>query len=92
MRVVAGDKARRHIAESGGAVYLWPRAVRCCGGRRHVLEASTHPPGRAVELVYEEPGLALHATPGLVRPAELHLELSRRGRLQAFWNGQSWIG
>jgi hypothetical protein len=92
VRIVAADEARRQIAERGGTVYLWPRPVRCCGGRGYVLDASFHRPDRAFELVHSEPGLAIHALQGLVRPRELHLELSGSGRLQAFWDGQSWIG
>jgi hypothetical protein len=92
VKIVAGSTTRRYIAENGGAVYVWPRTIRCCGGRRYALDAAVRPPSRPVELVHEEPGLAVHATQGLVRPTELHLELSRRGRLEAFWDGQSWIG
>lgn len=92
MHIVAAAETRRRIAESGGAVYVWPHALRCCGGRSHVLDAAFRPPERTFELVHAEPGLALYATPGLVRPRELHLELSRSGEPKAFWNGQPWIG
>jgi glycine/D-amino acid oxidase-like deaminating enzyme len=36
-------------------------------------------------------GSTFHSA-GLVLPDELHFELSRRGRLQTYWNGQAWIG
>lgn len=92
VRIVAAAETRRRIAERGGALYVWPRAIRCCGGRAHVLEAAFQPPARTFEPVHSEPGLTLYATPGLVRPQELHLELSRGGEPRAFWDGQSWIG
>ena len=50
------------------------------------------PPDRAFELVHAADGFRVFATPGLVEPEELHLELSRRGQLRAYWNGQGWIG
>jgi hypothetical protein len=46
----------------------------------------------AFELVHAADGFRVFATPGLVQPEELHLELSRRGKLRAYWNGQGWIG
>jgi xanthine/CO dehydrogenase XdhC/CoxF family maturation factor len=92
MRLVAGERTLAHVAANGGAVYLWPRSSRCCGGRMHVLEAALQPPDRVFEVVHAEAGIAVHATPGLARPDEIQLELSRQGRLEAFWNGQSWIG
>ena len=57
-----------------------------------MLESATEPPDRAFELVHAADGFRVFATPGLVEPEELHLELSRRGRLRAYWNGQGWIG
>ena len=57
-----------------------------------MLEASTRRPDLAFDRVHEEQGIAVWATPGLVEPDELHLEVDRRGELRAFWNGQSWIG
>ena len=83
---------REHISEKGGAVYVWPKGTRCCRGRTFVLESSTEPPNREFELVHAADGFQLFATPGLVEPDEIHLELSRRGKLEAYWNGQAWIG
>jgi hypothetical protein len=57
-----------------------------------VLESATEPPAREFELVHAADGFRVYATPGLVEPEELHLELSRRGKLRAYWNGQAWIG
>lgn len=92
MRLVVQPAARDHIDTHGGSVYVWPRGTRCCRGRTFVLESATEPPDRDVELVHAADGFRVFATPGLVEPDELHFELSRRGRLRAFWNGQGWIG
>ena len=92
MKLVVGPSVREHVEARGGAVYVWPERIGCCRGRTHVLEVATEPPAREVELVHAADGLQVFATPGLVEPDELHLELSRRGRLRAFWNGQGWIG
>ena len=45
-----------------------------------------------IEQIHTEQDLAIWAMKGLAAPAELHLDLSRRGALRAFWNGQAWIG
>jgi len=92
VRLVAEQLALQHVADRGGAVYLWPRGFRCCAGRSYVLEASTRPPDRAFHLVLEERGISVWTTPGLVEPEEIHLDVDRRGQLRAFWNGQAWIG
>jgi len=75
-------------------VYVWPKGTRCCRGRTFVLESSTEPepPEREFELVHAADGFQVFATPGLREPDELHLELSRSGKLRAYWNGQGWIG
>ena len=91
MRVVAQPPVREHIEGHGGAVYLWAKRWGCCSGRTLTLESATEPPDREFELVHAADGFRVYATPGLVQPAELHLELSR-GRLAAYWNGQAWIG
>jgi hypothetical protein len=92
VRLVVQPAAREHIDADGGAVYVWPRSARCCRGRSFVLETATEPPNGTFDLVHAADGFRVFATPGLVEPEELHLELSRRGRLRAYWNGQSWIG
>jgi hypothetical protein len=92
VRLVADPIVREHIDERGGAIYVWPRRYGCCRGRTHVLEAGTEAPDRDFELVHAADGFQVFAPPGLLEPEELHLELSRRGTLRAFWNGQAWIG
>jgi hypothetical protein len=92
VRLVATSETVTHIVKRGGAVYVWPKGSRCCSGRTYVLEAATAPPERVFQQIHAEHGIEVWATPGLAAPAELHLELSRRGALRAFWDGQAWIG
>lgn len=92
MKLVVQPAVREYIESHGGSVFVWPRATRCCRGRTFLLESATEPPEREFELVHAADGFGVYATPGLVQPDELHFELSRRGRLEAFWNGQGWIG
>lgn len=92
MRLIATDKALNHVAANGGTVYLWSKETRCCGGRTAVLEVATKPGERSFERIHCEGHFEIWATKGLPVPAELHLDLGRRGALRAFWNGQAWIG
>jgi hypothetical protein len=92
VKLVVQAAVRDHIDCRGGSVYLWPRSTGCCRGRVFLLESSTEPPDREFELVHASDGFRVFATPGLAEPDEVHLELSRRGRLRAYWNGQGWIG
>jgi len=92
MKLVAGAEVRDHVREREGSVYLLVRASRCCAGKTYTLEASTEAPERELRLLHAEDGIEVHAPPGLIEPGEIHLELGRRGKLRAFWNGQAWIG
>jgi hypothetical protein len=92
MKLVVEPDVREHIDSRGGAVYVWPRLTGCCRARTFVLESDTEPPDREFDLVHAADGFRVFATPCLVEPDELHLELDRHHRLRAFWNGQAWIG
>jgi hypothetical protein len=92
VKLVVQAAAREHIDSHGGVVYVWPKGTRCCRGRTYTLETALEPPEREFELVHAADGFRVFATPGLQAPTELHFELSRRGNLRAYWNGQSWIG
>jgi hypothetical protein len=92
VKLVVEPGVREHIDSRGGSVYVWSRSTRCCRGRTFVLETATERPDRDFELVHAADGFKVFTTPGLVPPDELHFELSRRGRLQTYWNGQAWIG
>ena len=92
MRLVAEPDTLAAVREQGGRLYIWPKASRCCSGVTYTLEAGTTPPAKEFRRVHESDGIEVLATPGLIEPHELHLELKRRGTLRAFWNGQGWIG
>ncbi len=91
MRVVASDEARELIAERGGRLYVSIRAARCCGGAR-TLTATTDV---AVPDAYRRvggDGFDVLVPRVLSRlPDELHVELGRRRRLEAYWNGCAWV-
>jgi hypothetical protein len=91
VRIVAGAGTRALLQERG-VVYVAPRALRCCKGRQYVLDAELDRPDGEFELAHAADGFQVWTTPGLRLPDELHLELDRKGRVQAFWNGQGWIG
>ena len=57
-----------------------------------MLESATEAPAREFEFVHAADGFQVFATPGLLQPDELHLEVGRNGKLRAYWNGQAWIG
>jgi hypothetical protein len=92
VQLVAAPQTLQKIAEAGGDVYLWARGTRCCAGYSYDLQAATTPPERHFRRVHEEGGISVWAPPGLPEPDEVHLELGRRGKLRAYWNGQAWIG
>ena len=77
------------IRERGGALYVWPRKARCCGGTI-TLEAATDPPNKVFRRV-EAKGIDLLVPVGMALPDSLHVEISRRGRIRAFWNGLAWV-
>ena len=80
------------MPQTVGRCILWAKETRCCGKRTSVLAVATEPGTRVFEQIHSEDHLEIWATKGLVAPSELHLDLSRRGALRAFWNGQAWIG
>ena len=91
MKLVVQTAAREHIESRGHCLRLAKRQG-CCRGRSFSLESATDPPAVEFELIHAADGFQVFTTPGLVQPDELHLELSRRGKLRAYWNGQAWIG
>lgn len=89
MELVATPAVVDVIQERGGTLYVWPHKARCCGGAI-TLEAATDRPDRAFRRV-EVDGIDLFLTVGTAEPESLHLELGRRGRILAFWNGLAWV-
>lgn len=92
MKIVAAPGVRNYVETHGGSVYVWPHTTRCCRVRTITLEADTTPPEGEFELVHAADGFRLFAVPGFIEPDELELELGRRGKLRAYWNGQAWVG
>ena len=93
MQLVASRDTLQAIRDRGGALYVWPTKARCCGGTVE-LRASTERPAkvfRRVEVPGSDPGVELYLTAGMRDPESLHLELGRRGRVRAFWNGLAWV-
>lgn len=78
------------IRERGGALYVWPRKARCCGGTI-TLEAATEPPPDKVLRRVGVEGIDLFVPVGMTLPESVHVEISRRGRVRAFWNGLAWV-
>ena len=93
MDLVATEGVLEWVQARGGALYVWPRKARCCGGTVE-LRASTKRPDkvfRRLDAPRIEPGIELYLTVGMPDPESLHLELSRRGSVRAFWNGLAWV-
>ena len=87
--LVASGPAVAAIRERGGALYVWPRKARCCGGAI-TLEAATTPPDKVFRRI-DTDELELFVPIGMATPSSLHVEISRRGRIRAFWNGLAWV-
>lgn len=68
---------------------MWPRKARCCGGAL-TLEAATASPDRVFRRVAAE-AIDLFVPVGMAAPESIHIEISRRGRIRAFWNGLAWV-
>jgi hypothetical protein len=89
MRLVTSPAAAEHVRAAGGAVYVWPTRASCCGGTVE-LRASTQAPDKTFRRA-EVDGLELYLTAGMGEPDVLELDLSRRGKLRAYWNGLAWV-
>jgi len=89
-RVVATDEAGDAVRARGGRLWVWTRSSRCCGGTVRLEAATQAHVGREFRLVASEP-VELRLATAHPAPEELHVELSRRGRLDAYWNGCAWV-
>jgi len=89
IELVAAPEAVAAVARRGGALYVWPRKARCCGGAI-TLEAATEPPDRRFERVHAGT-IDVYLAAGMPSPESLHLEVRRGGRVDAFWNGLAWV-
>ena len=92
MRVVASEPARGLIAERGGSLYVRLKSGRCCGGLTRLVTSTEPAAGVEFRRVDEERGFDLFVPAQLGRlPDELHVEVDRRSRLEAFWDGCAWV-
>jgi hypothetical protein len=96
MKIRATDAVAEQVRRSGGRLYVWTSAHRCCSGPLTLLEAATESPPGAQRRFREidAGGFELLLDMGGQRPPEeLVLELrGRRRRIAAFWNDQAWVG
>jgi hypothetical protein len=100
MKIRATDAVAEKVCQSGGRLYVWTSAHRCCSGPVTLLEAATERPAerrpgaerRFRELDAGDFRLLLDMG-GQRPPEELVLELrGRRQKIVAFWNDQAWVG
>lgn len=92
MEIVVSQRTASFINEHGGRLYVWPQALRCCGGI--MLRASTRPSKRIPFARSDtDADFELYMPAQIARPPEeLHLELRRfPRRVEAYWNGCAWI-
>ena len=88
--IVASDAAVDAVRKRGGQLWVWTRASRCCNGTVRLESATEARAGREFRLVAREP-FEVRLAAAHPAPEELHVEVSRRGRLDAYWNGCAWV-
>jgi hypothetical protein len=96
MKIRATDAVAEQVRRSGGRLYVWTSAHRCCSGPLTLLEAATERPPEPQRRFREIDAGAFELLldmGGQRPPEELVLELrGRRRRIAAFWNDQAWVG
>ena len=88
--MIASDAAVDAVRARGGRLWVWTRTSRCCGGPVRLEAATEARAAREFRLVAREP-FELRLATAQRPPEELHVDLSRRGRLNAYWNGCAWV-
>ena len=89
MQLVTTPAVVEHIQAHGGKLYVWPLKAACCGGSIE-LRAATEQPAKAFRRL-DVDEIELYMAAGMRDPESLHLELGRRGRVRAYWNGLAWV-
>ena len=89
-RIIATNATVDLVRERGGRLWVWTRRSHCCGGGIELESSTEARPGRDFQLVAHEPFEVQLAT-AYPAPEELHVDVSRRGRLKAYWNGCAWV-
>ena len=92
MRLKASPEAERLIEERGGALYVWAKRSRCCGGGLTLLETASVAPDRPFRRVSGD-RVDVFLDERLTPPTELEVEVRgiRRKRLCAYWNGCAYV-
>ena len=89
-RIIATDTTVDLVRERGGRLWVWTHASRCCGAGVNLESATEELPGREFQLVAREP-FEVRLAAAYPAPEELHVDVSRRGRLDVYWNGCAWV-
>jgi hypothetical protein len=89
-RIVASDATVAAVRERGGQLWVWSRASRCCNANVRLETGTEARADREFQLVAREP-FEVHLATARTPPEELHVDLSRRGRLDAYWDGCAWV-
>lgn len=89
-RIVASDATVAAVHLRGGRLWVWSRSSRCCNGIVRLQTGTEARARREFRLVASEPFEVRLAT-AHPPPEELHVEVSRRGRFDAYWNGCAWV-
>jgi len=91
VRLVAEQQTLQHVAREGGNLFLWARGYFSPSGYSYVLEASTRAPDKPFHRIVQVDGVSVWLMAGLNESEEIHLEVSRRGKLRAYGNGLAWL-
>ncbi|MDA8117668.1 MAG: hypothetical protein M0000_09905 [Actinomycetota bacterium] len=93
MELRISAEARRLIAEGGGRLFVYPGAA-CCGGTRYI-RTSTRPPEDADNgYAIEAEGVGIWVKPAngeLPEFLEVEVRGKRRQKVEAYWNGCSFV-
>jgi hypothetical protein len=91
--VIASEPATEQIREHGGRLYVWLQRPHCCGAVTRLAAANEPPARKEFRQVESDTPFELYLPAGLTRlPDELHLDVrGRRRRVEAYWNGCSWV-
>jgi hypothetical protein len=89
-RIVASEATVDAVRLRGGRLWVWTSSSRCCSGVVRLETRTEARAGREFRLLAREPFEVRLAT-AYPAPEELYVEVSRRGRLSAYWNGCAWV-
>jgi hypothetical protein len=92
MRVVVSESASELIEAQGGRLYVWLKRARWCGSVTTLTTANEPPAEKTFRQVESGAACELYFPIGLTRlPNELKLDVGRRRRVEAYWDGCVWV-